>query len=138
MGSIYGLINLFVAAWFYASAVSVKKRAVMWAAIGAFSFLAFRLLGYSLIVFIQNSLAQANLDGLAGQGSSVIDKSINAISRELIEDGSISIEIFYEFLPLIIALFGVFIIRAKFILGMGCFASLLHRTPLKLGERKPL
>ena len=131
MGVIYGLINILVAVWFYSSAVSVKKQAIMWAVIGGISFIAFKFLGYSLISMLQGSLDQASLSILSDQGYVQTEGSAENLSNETFDDQSTAAGIFYEFFPLIVALLGVSFIRAKFILGMGYIDSLKHRTPLK-------
>jgi len=132
MGVIFGIINIIVAIWFFSSAASVKKQAVMWAAIGGISFLMFKFLGYSMIGYLQGSLDQAMISDLVDQGYSPTERSTNALSSETADDQSTLAGIFYEFFPLIVALFGVSFIRAKFILGMGYIASLKHKTSLKL------
>ena len=132
MGVIFGIFNIVVAIWFYSSAVSVKKQALMWAVIGGLSFLAFKFLGYSLIAMLQDSFDQAQLDTLTERGYEQTERSDNDLSNETFDDQYTSVGIFYEFLPLLVALLGVSYIRAKFILGMGYIASLKHRTPLKL------
>ena len=132
MGVIFGIFNIVVAIWFYSSAVSVKKQALMWAVIGGLSFLAFKFLGYSLIAMLQDSFDQAHLDTLTERGYEQTERSDNDLSNETFDDQYTSVGIFYEFLPLLVALLGVSYIRAKFILGMGYIASLKHRTPLKL------
>jgi len=132
MGVIFGIINIIVAIWFFSSAASVKKQAVMWAAIGGISFLMFKFLGYSMIGYLQGALDQAIISDLVDQGYSPTERSVSALSSETADDQSTAAGIFYEFFPLIVALFGVSFIRAKFILGMGYIASLKHKTSLKL------
>ncbi len=131
MGVIFGLVNIIVAVWFYSSAVSVKKQAIMWAVIGGISFIAFKFLGYSLISILQESLDQANLSNLSDQGYVQTESSVDNLSNETFDDQSTAAGIFYEFFPLIMALLGVSFIRAKFILGLGYIDSLKHKTPLK-------
>ena len=132
MGVIFGIINIVVAIWFFSSAASVKKQALMWAAIGGLSFLVFKFLGYSLVAMVQDSYDQAHLDTLTDRGYEQTERSDNDLSNETFDDQYTSVGIFYEFFPLLIALLGVSYIRAKFILGMGYIASLKHKTPLKL------
>jgi hypothetical protein len=132
MGVIFGIVNLVVAVWFYASAVSVKKPALKWAVIGGLSFLAFKFIGYLLLATLQGSLIEASLDDLSDQGYVQTERSADALASETSDDQYTVIGIFYEFFPLIVALLGVSFIRAKFILGMGYIDSLRHETPLKL------
>jgi hypothetical protein len=132
MGVIFGVVNIMVAVWFYSSAVSVKKQAFIWAVVGGLSFLAFKVLGYSLIAILQDSIDQFYLDDLSDQGYEQSERSADNFSNETFDDQNTAAGIFYEFFPLIVALLGVSFIRAKLILGMGYFASLKHRTPLKL------
>lgn len=132
MGVIFGIINIIVAVWFFSSAASVKKQALMWAAIGGISFLAFKFLGYSMIGWLQGSLDQAILSDLSDQGYLPTERSAGELSSEISGDQSTAAGIFYEFFPLMVALFGVSFIRAKFILGMGYIASLKHKTSLKI------
>jgi len=138
MGVIFGIINIIVAIWFFSSAASVKKQALMWAAIGGLSFLVFKFLGYSMIGFLQGSLDQAIISDLVDQGYSPTDRSSGELSSETFGDQSTAAGIFYEFFPLIVALLGVSFIRAKFILGMGYIASLKHKTSLKLVTKNSL
>ena len=138
MGVIFGIINIIVAVWFFSSAKSVKKQALMWAVIGGLAFLVFKILGYSMIGFLQGSLDQAVLGDLADQGYSQTDRSATELSSETAKNQSAILGIFYEFLPLIVALFGVSFIRAKFILGMGYIESLKHKTSLKLVTKNAL
>ena len=138
MGVVFGIINIIVAIWFFSSAASVKKQALMWAVIGGLSFLVFKFLGYSLIGFLQGSLDQANLGDLVDQGYSQTERSTGELSSETADDQSVVLGILYEFFPLIVALFGVAFIRAKFILGMGFIASLKHQTSLKLATKNSL
>jgi hypothetical protein len=138
MGVIFGIINIIVAVWFFSSARSVKKQALMWAVIGGLSFLVFKFLGYSMIGYLQGSLDQANISDLVDQGYSQTESSAIELSSETSDDQSVILGIFYEFLPLMIALFGVSFIRAKFILGMGYIASLKHKTSLKLVTKNAL
>ena len=138
MGVILGIINIIVAVWFYSSAASVKKQAIMWAVIGGLSFLVFKFLGYSMIGFIQGSLDQANIGDLIDKGYSQSENSAGELSSETAGDQSTFAGIFYEFFPLIVALFGVSFIRAKLILGMGFIASLKHKTSLKLVTKDSL
>ncbi len=132
MGAIFGIINIIVAIWFFSSAASVKKQALMWAAIGGISFLVFKFLGYSMIGMLQGSFDQALLSDLVDQGYSASDRSARELSSETSDEQSIAVGIFYEFFPLIIALLGVSFIRAKFILGMGYIAALKHKSSLKI------
>ena len=132
MGVIFGIVNIIVALWFYASAVSVKKQAIMWAVIGGLSFLAFKFLGYSLIAILQESLDQANLNNLSDQGYMQTEQSADKLSKETSDNQYTFVGIFYEFFPLLVALLGVSFIRAKFILGMSYIDSLKHETTLKL------
>ena len=138
MGMIFGIVNIVVAIWFYSSAVSVKKQALMWAVIGGLSFLAFKFLGYSLIAMLQDSFDQAHLDTLTDQGYEQTARSDNDLSNETFDNQYVAVGIFYEFFPLLVALLGVSFIRAKFILGMGYIASLKHKTPLKLVSTDPI
>ena len=82
MGVIYGLINILVAVWFYSSAVSVKKQAVLWAVIGGLSFMAFKFLGYSLISTLQESLddARKTIDKLVEKNENLTRISIAVCS----------------------------------------------------------
>jgi len=132
MGVIFGIINIIVAVWFFSSAASVKKQALMWAAIGGISFLFFKFFGYSMIGLLQGSLDQAILSDLVDQGYTATENSAGELSSETSDEQSIVTGIFYEFFPLIVALLGVSFIRAKFILGMGFIASLMHKTTLKI------
>ncbi len=132
MGVIFGIINIVVAVWFFSSASSVKKQALMWAVIGGIAFLAFKFLGYSVIGFVQGSLDQAMLGDLVEQGYSVTERSASELSSETSTDQSAFLGIFYEFFPLILALLGVAFIRAKFILEMDFISSLKHKTSLKI------
>jgi len=132
MGVIFGLINIMVAVWFFSSATSVKKQALMWAAIGGISFLVFKFIGYSMIGYLQGSLDQALLSDLVEQGYIATERSATELSSETSTDQSTIAGIFYEFFPLILALLAVSFIRAKFILGMGYIASLKHKTSLKI------
>jgi hypothetical protein len=138
MGVIFGIINIIVAVWFFSSARSVKKQALMWAVIGGLSFLVFKFLGYSMIGYLQGSLDQANISDLVDQGYAQSERSAIELSSETADDQSALLGIFYEFLPLMIALFGVSFIRSKFILGMGYIASLKHKTSLKLVTKNEL
>lgn len=135
MGVIFGIINIIVAVWFFSSATSVKKQAVMWAAIGGLSFLVFKFLGYSMIGFLQGSLDQSIISDLVDQGYLETERSAGELSSETSGDQSTAAGIFYEFFPLIVALLGVSFIRAKFILGMDYIASLKHKTSLKVLTR---
>ncbi len=132
MGVIFGIINIIVAIWFFSSAASVKKQALMWAAIGGISFLAFKFLGYSMVGMLQGSLDQAILGDLVDKGYSPTERSAGELSSETFDDQSTALGIFYEFFPLMVALLGVSFIRAKFILGMDYIASLKHKTSLKI------
>ncbi len=138
MGVIFGIVNIIVAIWFFSSAASVKKQTLMWAVIGGLSFLVLKYLGYSMIGMIQGSLDQAVLGDLVEQGYSQTENSAGELSSETSGDQSTVLGIFYEFFPLMVALFGVSFIRAKFILGMGYFASLKHKTSLKLVTKNSL
>ncbi|MCK5190172.1 MAG: hypothetical protein KAR12_08980 [Methylococcales bacterium] len=138
MGVFFGIINIIVAIWFFSSATSVKKQAVMWAVIGALSFLVFKYIGYSMIGMLQGSLDQSILGDLVDQGYVQTERSENALSSETFDDQSTALGIFYEFFPLMVALLGVSFIRAKFILGIGYIASLKHKTSLKLVTHNPL
>ncbi|MCF6203736.1 MAG: hypothetical protein L3J59_08715 [Methylococcaceae bacterium] len=138
MGVFFGIINIIVAVWFYSSATSVKKQAIMWAVIGGLSFLFFKYLGYSVIGMIQGSLDQAILGDLVDKGYSATENSAGELSSETSGNQSTALGIFYEFFPLIVALSGVAFIRAKFILGMGYIASLKHKTPIKLVTKNSL
>ena len=138
MGVIFGIINIIVAIWFFSSAASVKKQAVMWAAIGGISFLVFKFFGYSMIGMLQGSLDQAILSDLADSGYSPTERSAGELSSETFDDQSTVAGIFYEFFPLLVALLGVSFIRAKFILGMDYIASLKHKTPLKMVTKNSL
>ena len=138
MGVFFGIINILVAVWFYSSAASVKKQAVMWAVIGGLSFLVFKYIGYSMIGMLQGSLDQTILGDLVDQGYLSTERSVGELSSETFDDQSTALGIFYEFFPLIIALSGVAFIRAKFILGMGYIASLKHKTSLKLVTKNSL
>ena len=135
MGVIFGIVNIIVAVWFYASAVSVKKQAVLWALIGGLSFIAFKTMGYSVLAMIQGALDQTSLDVLSEQGYIQSDKSAEMLSNETFDDQNTAVGIFYEFFPLIMALLGVSFMRAKLILGMGYIASLKHKTPLKFATK---
>lgn len=132
MGVIFGIINIIIAIWFFSSAASVKKQAVMWAVIGGLSFLVFKFLSYSMIGMLQVALDQSIISDLSDQGYTPLERSAREISSEIFDEQSNIAGVFYEFFPLIVALLGVSYIRAKFILGMGYFASLKHITPLKL------
>ena len=132
MGVFFGMVNIAVAIWFFASAASVKKQALMWAAIGGISFLVFKFFGYYTIGALQGSLDQSALGDLVDLGYTQTERSAEALSSETSDEQSTFLGIFYEFYPLIIALFGVSFIRAKFILGMGYIESLKHKTSLKL------
>lgn len=132
MGVIFGIINIIVAIWFFSSAASVKKQTLMWAVIGALSFLAFKFLGYSIIGMLQGSIDQSNLGDLTAQGYVATERSAAALSSETFDDQSMILGIFYEFFPLILALLAVSFIRGKFILEMGFIDSLKHKTPLKI------
>ena len=138
MGVIFGIINIIVAIWFFSSAASVKKQALMWAAIGGISFLVFKLLGYSMIGMLQGSLDQANLGDLVDKGYIPTESSAGELSSETFDDQSSALGIVYEFFPLMLALLGVSFIRAKFILGMGYIASLKHKTSLKVETNNSL
>jgi len=132
MGVIFGIINIIVAVWFFSSAASVKKQALMWAAIGGISFLAFKFIGYSTIGYLQGSIDQAFIGDLVEQGYVASERSAVELSSEVSDDQSMVLGIFYEFFPLMIALLGVSFMRAKLILGMGFIASLKHKTSLKI------
>lgn len=132
MGVIFGIINIIVAVWFFASAASVKKQALMWGAIGGLSFLVFKFLGYSMIGTLQGSLDQALIGDLVDQGYTQTERSLGELSSETSSDQSSILGIFYEFFPLLVALIGVSFIRAKFILKMGYIMSLKYKTSLKL------
>ncbi len=138
MGVFFGIINIFVALWFYSSATSVKKQALMWAVIGALSFFAFKWLGYSMIGMFQGSLDQTVLGDLIDKGYIQTENSAGELSSETSGEQSTFLGIFYEFFPLMVALLGVSFIRAKFILGMGFIASLKHKTSLKLTTKNSL
>ena len=75
---------------------------------------------------------------LANQGYSQTDRSATELSSETADNQSAILGIFYEFFPLILALFMVFFIRAKFILGMEYIASLKHKTSLTLVTKNAL
>lgn len=132
MGVIYGIVNIVIAVWFYASASSVNKRAVLWAVIGALAFLAFKFLGYTMIALIQESAVDANLGSLMEKGYIPSEKSADLIVKETADEQSAALGFFYEFFPLVMALVGVVYIRAKFILKMSFTESLKHKTPLML------
>lgn len=132
MGVIYGILNFVVAIWFYSSAASVQKKAIMWAGIGAVSFLLFKVMGYSLIAVIQGMADQSIIDGMVEQGFVQTDKSAESLSNERFDDQSTAIGIIYEFIPLIFAFIGTTFIRAKFILNMGFVESLKHNPELKV------
>ncbi len=132
MGVIFGIINIIVAIWFYGSAITVKKSPISWAVIGGLSFLGFKFVGYLLLATLQGSIIEASLDDLSDQGYVQTERSAEALASETADDQYTVVGIFYEFFPLIVALLGVFFIRAKFILGMGYIESLKHETPLKL------
>jgi hypothetical protein len=132
MGVIFGVVNIIVAVWFYSSAVSVQKKALMWAVIGALSFLFFKYLGYATIAMFQDSMDQATLEQLTDKGLVPTENAIEIIEKETAYEQSPIAGIFYEFFPLFLALLGVSLIRAKFILGMGYIKSLKHKTGLKL------
>ena len=136
MGIIFGIINIMVAVWFFSSAASVKKQAIMWAAIGGLSFLAFKFLGYSMIGMLQGSLDQSIISDLVDQGYTQTERSTFELSKETFDDQSAAAGILFEFFPLILALFGVSFIRAKYILGMDYIASLKHKTSLKFVSKK--
>jgi hypothetical protein len=138
MGVFFGIINILVAIWFFSSAASVKKQAVMWAVIGGLSFLVFKYIGYSMIGMLQGSLDQAILGDLADIGYSQTDNSAGELSSETAGNQSTILGILYEFFPLLVALSGVAFIRAKFILGMGYIASLKHKTSIKLVTKNAL
>lgn len=138
MGVFFGIINIIVAIWFFSSAASVKKQAVMWAVIGALSFLVFKYFGYSMIGMLQGSLDQSILGDLVDQGYTQTERSAGELSSETFDDQSTALGIFYEFFPLMVALLGVSLIRAKFILKMGYIASLKHKTSLMLVTKNPL
>lgn len=130
MGIIFGIINIMVAVWFFSSAVSVKKQAVMWAIIGGLSFIFFKFLGYSMIGLLQGALDQNIINDLTDQGYIQTERSTFELSKETFDDQSLAAGIIFEFFPLILALFGVSFIRAKFILGMDFITSLKHKTSL--------
>lgn len=132
MGVIFGIINIIVAVWFFSSAASVKKQALMWAAIGGISFLVFKFVGYSMIGFLQGSLDQAIISDLVDQGYVASERSAGELSSETSANQSTAAGIFYEFFPLILALLGVAFIRAKFILSMGFIDSLKHKSSFKI------
>ncbi len=134
MGAIFGIINIAIVIWFYSSAASVKKQALMWAAIGGLSFLAFKFLGYSLIGMMQGASDQTVIEGLVEQGYSPSERSAAEVSSEMKTEQSTAVGIFYEFFPLLLALLGVSYIRAKFILGMDYIASLKHKSSLKINK----
>jgi hypothetical protein len=136
MGIIFGIINIMVAVWFFSTAASVKKQAIMWAAIGGISFIAFKFLGYSMIGMLQGSLDQSIISDLVDQGYTQTERSTFELSKETFDDQSTAAGILFEFFPLILALFGVSFIRAKFILGMDYIASLKHKTSLKFVSKK--
>ncbi len=138
MGVFFGIINILVAVWFFSSATSVKKQAVMWAVIGGLSFLVFKYIGYSMIGMIQGSLDQAILGDLVDLGYSQTENSAGELSSETAENQSTILGILYEFFPLLVALSGVAFIRAKFILEMGYIASLKHKNSLKLITKNSL
>jgi len=138
MGVFFGIINIIVAIWFFSSAASVKKQAVMWAVIGGLSFLFFKFIGYSMIGMLQGSLDQSILGDLVDKGYVQTESSAGELSSETFDDQSAVLGIFYEFFPLMIALLGVSFIRAKFILGMGYIASLKHKTSLMLVTKNEL
>jgi len=138
MGVFFGIINILVAAWFFASAASVKKQAVMWAIIGGLSFLVFKYIGYSMIGMIQGSLDQSVLGDLTDIGYSQTENSAGELSSETAGNQSTILGIFYEFFPLLVALSGITFIRAKFILEMGYIASLKHKTSIKLTTKNSL
>jgi len=136
MGIIFGIINIMVAVWFFSSAASVKKQAVMWAIIGGLSFIVFKFLGYSMIGMFQGTLDQSIINDLVDQGYTQSERSTFELSKETFDDQSTAAGIFYEFFPLILALLGVSFIRAKYILGMDYIASLKHKTSLKFVTKK--
>jgi hypothetical protein len=115
MGVFFGIINIIVAIWFFSSAASVKKQAVMWAVIGGLSFLVFKYIGYSTIGMLQGSLDQSILGDLVDKGYVQTENSAGSLSSETFDDQSATLGIFYEFFPLMVALLGVSFIRAKFI-----------------------
>ncbi len=132
MGVIFGIVNIIVAIWFFSSAAAVKKKALMWAAIGGIAFLGFKFVGYSTIGLLQSSVDQAALGDLAEQGYTVSERSARELSSETKNEQSTAIGIMFEFFPLILALLGVSYIRARFILGMSYIASLKYKTPLTI------
>ncbi len=132
MGVIFGIVNILIAVWFYASASSVGKQAFMWAVIGALSFLVFKFFGYSMIAFIQESSVDASLENLMEKGYVPSERSDDAIVKESVDEQSSALGVFYEFFPLLVALLGVAYIRAKFILKMSFIDSIKHKTPLML------
>jgi hypothetical protein len=132
MGVIFGIVNIIIAVWFYASASSVGKQAFMWAVIGALSFLVFKFFGYSMIAFIQESSVDASLENLMEKGYVPSERSDDAIVKESADEQSSALGVFYEFFPLLVALLAVAYIRAKFILKMSFIDSLKHKTPLIL------
>ena len=136
MGVIFGIINIIVAVWFFSTAVSVKKQAIMWAAFGGFSFLVFKFLGYSTLAVFLDILDQVGLNDLTDQGYIETERSADALTSESFDEQSTAAGIFYELFPLIVALLGIAFIRAKFLLGMGFFESLKHKTSLKFVEQE--
>lgn len=134
MGVIFGIVNLVVVAWFYASASSVHKKAIVWAVIGGLSFLAFKFAGYALIGMLQGALNQADLADLVAQGYVQSDDSTDAVSEQTYYKQSVLLGVFYEFFPLIVALLGVAYVRAKYILNMGFIESFKRSTPIKFSS----
>ena len=76
-----------------------------------------------------------SLSDLTDQGYIETERSADALTSETFDEQSTAAGLFYEFFPLSVALLGVAYIRAKFLLGMGFFASLKHTSSLKFVEQ---
>ncbi|MCH9696922.1 MAG: hypothetical protein K0U68_02355 [Gammaproteobacteria bacterium] len=110
MGSIYGIINLLVGAWFYRTARAVKKPAITWAAIGASVFLGCLIAGYGL-----NYLLQI----ISGGDTTTMGPAQSATGADFTDYETNYAAILYEFIPLILGLVGSAIVRSVFLLKSG-------------------
>lgn len=125
MGIINGLVSIFVSYWFYNTAISVKKPALKWAAIGFGIFLAIKLVGYWGIASVQTSAQSAQIDSLIEKGYQPTEHSKRKVFLQNNQPMDLTfLAVISDILPMILAVIGAAFVRAKFILGTGIMASL--------------
>ncbi len=128
MGIIYGLINIFVANWFFSSAKSVKKPGIKWAAIGGVTFLLFIFSGNIVVREIQTSIQSSNVEKLVEKGYVASKKSNQNMYRQTKSKEITFLAVFNDLFPLVLAMSVIVFIRAKFILGIGVIESMKKRA----------